>query len=103
MSRVALKTTDVRSRVSLNLKNNAAEVLDGCGLNVSSAIRLFLEQVVQENGLPFSTKSKRPSSSMKQALSEAKSIKSHHANLQSMLDEMELNNDQEKTSSGAQS
>ncbi len=101
MSRVALKTTDVRSRVSLSLKNDAAEVLESCGLNVSSGIRLFLERVVQENGLPFSIKSKRPSSSMKNALSEAKLIKEHHANLQSMLDEMERNNDQEKNSSGA--
>jgi DNA-damage-inducible protein J len=101
MSRVDLKNTDVRSRVSLSLKNNAAEVLDGCGLNVSSAIRLFLEQVVQENGLPFPIKSKRPSSSMRNALSEAKLIKKHHANLQSMLDEMERNNGQEKSSCGA--
>ena len=50
------------------------------------------------NGLPFSIQSKHPSSSMKKALSEAKLIKTHHANLQSMLDEMERNNDQEKNS-----
>ncbi len=32
---------DVRSRVSADLKHEAAEVLQGCGLNVSSASKSF--------------------------------------------------------------
>lgn len=93
MGRNALKTIEVRSRVDLSLKNNASEILNGCGLNMSSAIRLFLEQVVQENRLPFTAKSKRPSPAMKAALSEAKLIKQHHRDLQSLLDDIERHND----------
>ncbi|MGY3178772.1 addiction module RelB/DinJ family antitoxin [Ewingella americana] len=45
--------TSIKARVSEELKREAAEVLHDCGLNVSTAIRLFLEQVVKSGGLPF--------------------------------------------------
>ncbi|AKX44890.1 hypothetical protein AKN87_07110 [Thiopseudomonas alkaliphila] len=73
--------TDVRSRVSADLKQEAAEVLQGCGLNVSSAIRLFLEQVVQEQKLPFEVK-RHPSAKMKIALQEAKAIEAMFSNME---------------------
>ena len=72
---------DVRSRVRANLKQEAAEVLQGCGLNVSSAIRLFLEQVVQEQKLPFEVK-RHPSAKMKIALQEAKAIEAMFSNME---------------------
>lgn len=72
---------DVRSRVSADLKQEAAEVLQGCGLNVSSAIRLFLEQVVQEQKLPFEVK-RHPSAKMKIALQEAKAIEAMFSNME---------------------
>lgn len=72
---------DVRSRVSADLKQEAAEVLQGCGLNVSSAIRLFLVQVVQEQKLPFEVK-RHPSAKMKIALQEAKAIEAMFSNME---------------------
>lgn len=72
---------DVRSRVGADLKQEAAEVLQGCGLNVSSAIRLFLEQVVQEQKLPFEVK-RHPSAKMKIALQEAKAIEAMFSNME---------------------
>ena len=46
-------TVDVRSRVDPELKNEAAAVLKAAGLDVSTAIRLFLRSVVEKGGLPF--------------------------------------------------
>lgn len=46
----------VRTRIEQELKASATEVLDGMGLTVSQAIRMFLIQVVQDKELPFKVK-----------------------------------------------
>ena len=46
-------TVDVRSRVEPELKNEAAAVLKAAGLDVSTAIRLFLRSVVEKGGMPI--------------------------------------------------
>ncbi|MCU0769021.1 MAG: type II toxin-antitoxin system RelB/DinJ family antitoxin [Burkholderiaceae bacterium] len=46
-------TADVRSRVEPELKREAAAVLKAAGLDVSTAIRLFLRSVVEKGGLPM--------------------------------------------------
>ncbi|MCE2659335.1 MAG: type II toxin-antitoxin system RelB/DinJ family antitoxin [Rubrivivax sp.] len=46
-------TVDVRSRVEPELKREAAAVLKASGLDVSTAIRLFLRSVVEKGGLPM--------------------------------------------------
>lgn len=46
-------TVDVRSRVEPELKREAAAVLKAAGLDVSTAIRLFLRSVVDSGGLPI--------------------------------------------------
>ena len=46
----------IQVRVDENLKNDASEVLTDLGLDLSSAIRLFLKQVVVTNGIPFNLK-----------------------------------------------
>ncbi|MDP3519237.1 MAG: type II toxin-antitoxin system RelB/DinJ family antitoxin [Hydrogenophaga sp.] len=46
-------TVDVRSRVEPELKEEAAAILKAAGLDVSTAIRLFLRSVVEKGGLPM--------------------------------------------------
>ena len=48
-----MMTVDVRSRVEPELKREAAAVLKAAGLDVSTAIRLFLRSVVEKGGLPM--------------------------------------------------
>ncbi|MGR7923244.1 type II toxin-antitoxin system RelB/DinJ family antitoxin (plasmid) [Zobellella denitrificans] len=91
---VAMKT-DVRSRVDEGLKREASDVLEGCGLNVSSAIRLFLEQVVQEQKLPFEVK-RRPSAKMRRALLQAKMVEEHFNSLDDMMAELDNGKDRRK-------
>lgn len=67
------KSTAVRSRIEPDLKDRAAEVLAACGLNLSDAIRLFLHQVVAQQGLPFDVKA--PNSATIAAMREARSMK----------------------------
>lgn len=67
------KTTDVRSRIEPDLKDRASEVLAACGLNLSDAIRLFLRQVVVQQGLPFAVKT--PNATTVAAMKEARSVR----------------------------
>ena len=43
-------------RVDDDLKNQASMIFDGLGIDLSTAIRMFLKKVILENGLPFDTK-----------------------------------------------
>ncbi len=43
----------VQLRVDEKLKKDAVEVFDNLGLDLSSAIRIFLVRVVKEQGIPF--------------------------------------------------
>ena len=87
-SAALLKTTDVRSRIDEHLKVEAASVLDDCGLTISAAIRLFLEQVVQAQGIPFEIKRKKPSARMVKALEEAKLIEQQFSSLDEMMQKL---------------
>lgn len=46
-------TVDVRSRVEPELKREAVAILEASGLDMSTAIRLFLRSVVEKGGLPM--------------------------------------------------
>ncbi len=47
------KTSAINIQVDSNVKKDATMVLTDLGLSMSSAINLFLKQVVKKNGLPF--------------------------------------------------
>lgn len=47
------KRSFVHSRIDENIKEQASFILEKIGLNVSDAIRLFLNQVVMRKGMPF--------------------------------------------------
>ena len=45
--------TTLNIRIEEDLKKKATKALASMGLDMSSAVKLFLHQTVQENGLPF--------------------------------------------------
>ncbi len=47
------KTSAINIQIDSNVKKEATMVLSELGLSMSSAINLFLKQVVKKNGLPF--------------------------------------------------
>lgn len=49
----AEKRVRVTTRVDETTKNKANQVFDRLGLNMSSAIEIFLHQVVEDQDLPF--------------------------------------------------
>ena len=79
---------EIRSRIEPDLKENATRILASCGLNVSEAVRLFLYQVVAQNGLPFAVKA--PNAVTRAAMQEADSGSlPHFATVQELFDDLE--------------
>lgn len=61
-----MKGAIVRARIDADLKADAARVLAACGLELSDAIRLYLQQVVAHQGIPFEIRSAEREPSMAQ-------------------------------------
>ena len=79
----SMKSAEIRSRIEPDLKEGATRVLADCGLNLSDAIRLFLRQVVVNNGLPFEVKT--PNATTRAAMEEARNGNLPHFNSASEL------------------
>ena len=74
-----MKNAVIRARIDSRLKANAVRVLAACGLEPSDAIRLFLQQVVAHQGIPFGIRSaeRAPSTAELQALKRQSQERDH--------------------------
>lgn len=73
---MASLTSAINVNVDSEIKKEATDILSSLGLSMSSAINIFLTQVVNHNGIPFEIKNPKPSRELKKALKEAKGIAS---------------------------
>ncbi|MBI4203788.1 MAG: type II toxin-antitoxin system RelB/DinJ family antitoxin [Betaproteobacteria bacterium] len=80
-------STEIRSRIEPELKEQAQRVLDECGLNLSDAIRLFLRQIVATGGLPFEVKA--PNAATQAAMLEARQVRARYATAKDLFDDLE--------------
>ena len=79
---------EIRTRVTSDLKTEAVQILNSCGLNVSDAVRLFLTQVVTHRGLPFEIKI--PNATTVAAMKESRKLVSAKAqSFDSLINELE--------------
>lgn len=53
---MATKTESIRARIEPELKHKVEAILEKLGLNQTEAIRLFYNQIVINEGLPFEVK-----------------------------------------------
>jgi DNA-damage-inducible protein J len=49
-------TTLIQTRVDAGLRQEASKVLEEVGLDLTTAVRMFLKMVVQHQGIPFKVK-----------------------------------------------
>ena len=81
-------TTEIRSRIEPELKDEAQAVLGRVGLNISDAIRLFLRQVVVARGLPFAV-SDVPNATTRAAMLEARQTRARYDTATDLFDRLE--------------
>ena len=70
-----MATTNINVRVDTELKQSAEELFEDLGLNMSSAINMFLKSAVNYDGIPFEVKRNIPNSETIAALAEYKEMK----------------------------
>lgn len=71
-----MATTLTNIRIDTQVKEEAASLLAGLGMNISEAVNIFLRQVILNGGLPFSVSYPKYSKELLEAAAEAKSIAS---------------------------
>ena len=65
-----MATTNINVRVDASLKKDAEKLFNELGLNMSSAITIFLKSVVSYDGIPFELKRNALNTKTKIELSE---------------------------------
>lgn len=50
---MAVKTANVNSRMQVNIKQQAEDILDRLGIPRSVAIDMYYRQIIAHNGIPF--------------------------------------------------
>ena len=63
----------IQVRVPAEIKRQAEDVLAEIGMKTGEAIRIFLQQVINSNGLPFQPRKKTPNAETLQAFHESES------------------------------
>ena len=55
-----MASTNLNVRVDADVKKSAETVLDDLGMNMSTAVNMFLRAVIREEGIPFKVSLKKP-------------------------------------------
>jgi DNA-damage-inducible protein J len=75
-----VSTTNINVRVDSSLKKEAENLFSDLGLNMSSAITIFLKSAVSYNGIPFEVRRLAPNAETKAALAEYEEMKNNPNN-----------------------
>ena len=69
-----MSTTNLNIRTDKNVKIAAEKIFEELGLNMTTAINIFLRQTIRENGIPFELTLNTPNSVTMAASEEGKRI-----------------------------
>lgn len=75
-----MATTNINVRVDSALKQEAEALFNDLGLNMSSAINMFLRSAINYNGIPFEIKRLTPNAETRAALDEYEEMKKNPGN-----------------------
>lgn len=67
-------TTNLNIRTDKDIKDKADKIFSELGLNMTTAINIFLRSTIRNNGIPFELKLNIPNKETKEAIEEGKAI-----------------------------
>ena len=67
-------STNLNIRIDKTIKDKSEKVFEDLGLNMTTAINIFLRQVIRVNGIPFEIKGNVPNQETKEAIEESIAI-----------------------------
>lgn len=89
-----MSTTNINVRVDSELKQSAEALFTDLGLNMSTAITMFLRAAVSHDGIPFEVKRMVPNAETRAALAEYDEMKKNpssykrYGSFSSLMDEV---------------
>ncbi len=89
-----METTNINVRVDTSLKQEAEALFSDLGLNMSTAVNMFLRSAVRHNGIPFELHRSVPNAETRAALAEYEEMRAHperykrYRSVDEMMDEV---------------
>lgn len=71
-----MDATNLNIRTDKEVKAAAEKIFEELGLNMTTAVNIFLRQTIRENGIPFELKLNIPNDTTLSAISEGRQIAS---------------------------
>lgn len=84
-----MATTNLNVRIDETVKKQAEQIFNEIGLNLSTAINVFLKQSIRERGIPFEMKLNSPNAETLMAISNIENGKNLKGPFNSVADLME--------------
>lgn len=72
-----MSTTSMNIRMDSALKRQAQELFAALGMDMTTAVNIFLRQSIQRQGLPFEVTLNRMNSETLEAIAEVQEMKKH--------------------------
>lgn len=69
-----MATTNLNIRTEKAIKDQAEEIFNELGLNMTTAINMFLRSTIREHGIPFDLKLEMPTDTTVAAIEEGKKM-----------------------------
>ncbi len=69
-----MESTNLNIRTDKEVKAQAEQIFEALGLNMTSAVNVFLRQVIRERGIPFEVKLNVPNETTVAAIREGREI-----------------------------
>ena len=84
-----MATANLNVRVDENIKKRAEELLEDLGMNMSTAINVFLRQLVRVHGIPFEIRADIPNAETLEAIEDVRTGRNLHGPFNSVEELME--------------
>ncbi len=80
--------TMLQIRIDEDLKNQATEIFNSLGIDLSTAVRMFLKKSVAVNGMPFELRNEQKKAELRAAIKEMNDISKANGNSEITLEEI---------------
>lgn len=82
------KSSNINIRIDNNLKKEAEKLFNDLGINMSSAINIFLKQSVRKQKIPFEIRKEYPTYETEMAIAETNSEEYKNSKAYDSVDEL---------------
>lgn len=81
-------STNLNIRIDLETKKQAEALFEVLGLNMSTAVNMFLKQAIRDNGIPFTAKAYEPNVTTLSAMAENMNTAKRYHDATSMIEDI---------------